>query len=78
MTEITISNISGETLPINVYISDVYGNNQYLLGAINSTVPPSVVYTSEIPSVFDTAPEIKVTLIDGSNCEITRAIICVT
>jgi len=35
MTQVRITDISGGTYPINVYIADVYGNNQSLLGDIN-------------------------------------------
>lgn len=76
MTQVRITNISGETLPIDVYISDVYGNNSHLIGVINSSVPPTVTYTSTIPSIFNTAPEIKLTLIDNKNCEVYKIIDC--
>ena len=41
MTQVRITEISGGTYPINVYIADVYGNNQSLLGTIatGTTVP---------------------------------------
>lgn len=76
MTQVRITNITGETLPVNVYISDIYGNNKYLIGTINSTVPPIVVYNVEIPSIFNTAPEIKLSLIDSNNCEISKLLDC--
>jgi hypothetical protein len=77
MTQIRITNISGETLPIEVYISDILGNNNHFIGTINSTVPPTIVYNSIIPSIFNTAPEIKLTLIDSNNCQISKILDCV-
>ena len=35
MNQVRITEISGGTYPIDVYISDVYGNYQSLLGTIN-------------------------------------------
>jgi hypothetical protein len=76
MTQVRIENITNDTLPVNVYISDIYDNNNYLLGQINSTVPPVVRYNSEIPSIFNTAPEIKLTLVDGKNCVMSKILDC--
>ena len=77
MTQIRITNISGETLPIQVYISDILGNNVHFLGTITSTVPPTVTYNSIIPSIFNTAQEIKLTLIDDNECQISKILDCV-
>lgn len=76
MTQVRITNITGETLPVEVYISDVYGNNKYLLGLISSSVPPTITYNSIIPPIFNTAPEIRLTLIDDKNCEISKILDC--
>jgi len=76
MTQVRITSITGETLPIDVFISDIFGNNKYFLGVINSTVPPTITYNSIIPSIFNTAPEIKLTLVDGKNCEISKILDC--
>jgi hypothetical protein len=52
MTQIRITEISGGTFPVTVYISDVYGNNQTLIGTISSgPVPPVVEYNTDIPSI---------------------------
>ena len=65
MTQVRITEITGGTYPIDVYISDVYGNHQTLLGTINpGPVPPIVEYNTVIPSIFQTAksiirPELK-------------------
>jgi len=77
MTQVRITDISGSTAyPFSVYISDVYGNNQTLLGTISSVVPPTVEYNTVIPPIFNTAPEIMLKLVDGNNCEIFKILQC--
>ena len=77
MNQVRITEISGGTYPISVYISDVYGNNQTLLGTISSgPVPPVVEYNTTIPSIFSTAPEIMLKLVDSNNCEIFKILQC--
>jgi hypothetical protein len=77
MNQVRITEISGGTFPISVYISDVYGNNQTLLGVINSgPVPPTVSYNSVIPAIFNTAPEIMLKLTDNNECEIFKILQC--
>jgi hypothetical protein len=77
MNQVRITEISGGTFPISVYISDVYGNNQTLLGVINSgPVPPTVTYNSVIPAIFNTAPEIMLKLTDSNECEIFKILQC--
>lgn len=77
MTQIRIDNISGGTYPINIYISDVYGNNSSLLGTLSSgPVPPVVTYNSTIPTIFNTAPEIMLTLSDSNGCVVFKILDC--
>ena len=77
MVQIRITNISGGTYPIDVYISDVYGNNQSYLTRIESgPVPPTLFYTANIPPIFDTAPEIMLKLVDANGCEMFEIIPC--
>jgi hypothetical protein len=77
MTQVRITEISGGTFPISVYISDVYGNNQTLLGVINSgPVPPNVEYNTVIPIIFQTAPEIMLKLVDNNDCQIFKILQC--
>ena len=77
MTQVRITEISGGTYPIDVYISDVYGNYQTLLGTINTgPVPPTVEYNTTIPSIFNTAPEIMLTLTDNNGCSIFKLLQC--
>ena len=78
MNQVRITEISGGTYPISVYISDVYGNNQTLLGTISSNpgFPPNVEYNTVIPAIFATAPEIMLKLVDSNNCEIFKILQC--
>ena len=77
MTQVRITEISGGTYPISVYIADVYGNNQTLLGSINpGPVPPIVEYNTTIPSIFNTAPQIMLMLVDSNNCSIFKILDC--
>jgi hypothetical protein len=78
MTQVRITDISGGTYPINVYISDVYGNNQTLLGTISSDpgFPPNVEYNTVIPPIFQTAPEIMLLLVDANNCQVFKILQC--
>jgi len=77
MRQVRITEISGGTYPINIYISDVYGNNQTLLGIINSgTVPPIIDYNVTIPSIFDSASEIMLQLTDDNGCSIFKILDC--
>jgi len=76
MTQIRIYFISGASFPVQVYIADVYGNNQSLIGTITSAVPPEVDFNSTIPPIFNTAPAVMVKLIDSSGCEIFKILEC--
>jgi hypothetical protein len=77
MTQVRITEISGGTYPINVYIADVYGNNQTLLGTISAgPVPPTVEYNTTIPSIFETAPQIMLLMVDANNCNIFKLLDC--
>ena len=76
MTQVRITFITGETLPIKVYISDILGNNLNQIGTITSTVPPTVTYNSVIPTIFNTAPQIKFILVDDKKCEVSKILDC--
>ena len=77
MTQVRITEISGGTYQISVYISDVYGNNQTLLGTIDpGPVPPIVEYNTVIPAIFNTAPEIMLTLTDDNGCSVFKLLQC--
>lgn len=76
-SQVVVTEISGGTYPISIYISDIYGNNQTLLSVITSgPVPPIINYTS-IPSIFMTAPEILLKMVDVNNCEVFKVLACV-
>jgi hypothetical protein len=77
MTQVRITDISGSTAyPFSVYISDVYGNYQTLIGTISTAVPPTVYYNTVIPSIFQTAPQIMLTLVDSNNCTVFKILDC--
>ena len=77
MVQIRITEISGGTYPIEVILSDIYGNNATNLATINpGPVPPVQTYNSTIPSIFETAPEILLTLIDSNGCQIFKILEC--
>lgn len=77
MTQVRITEISGSTAyPINVYISDIYMNNQTLIGTINSPVPPVVEYNTFVPPIFDTAPQVLLILTDNNNCNVFKVLDC--
>jgi hypothetical protein len=77
MVQIRITEISGGTFPIQVILSDIYGNNATTLATINSgPVPPVQTYNSTIPSIFNTAPEVMLTLIDANGCQIFKILEC--
>ncbi len=77
MVQIRLTEISGGTYPIDVYIADVYGNNQYQIATINpGPVPPVQTYNSTLPQIFETAPELMLKLIDANGCEIFKILDC--
>jgi hypothetical protein len=79
MVQIRITNISGGTYPIDVFISDIYGNNEYYLTQITSgPVPPTLFYTAIIPPIFETASEIRLRLVDANGCEMFEILPCNT
>jgi hypothetical protein len=77
MKQVRITLISGTTYPIDVFIADVYGNNRSLLGTIVSgPVPPTVTYNTVIPSIFNTAPEVMLLMVDSEGCETFKILEC--
>ena len=78
MVQVRLTEISGGTYPISVYLSDIYGNNQTLLGTISigTTVPPTIYYNTVIPAIFQTAPEIMLKLVDANGCEAFKILDC--
>jgi|LauGreDrversion4_2_1035121.scaffolds.fasta_scaffold16164_2 hypothetical protein len=76
--QVVVTEISGGTYPINVFISDVYGNYETFLGTINSgPVPPNIEYNTVIPPIFQTAPEILLKMVDANNCQVFKVLTCV-
>jgi hypothetical protein len=69
MGQIIFNTLSG-TSPYNVYISDIYGNNNTFISTIVSAT------TITVPTLFSMAPEIKLTIIDASGCTYSNIILC--
>lgn len=67
---------SGSTYPIQVYVSDVYGNNSVLVDTITSGPIPPDVYITSVPEIFDTAPQVMVTMIDANDCSVFHIVDC--
>lgn len=78
MRQINITEISGATYPVNVYLSDIFGNNLTLLGIIDSPVPPEVIFTIQNDSIFNTAPQILISMIDSDGVEYLDYLQCFT
>jgi hypothetical protein len=77
MTQVRINYIYGGVYPINVYISDIYLNNQTLIGSISSgPVPPVVKFNTTIPSIFNTATQVILTISDNNGCEVFKILEC--
>ena len=77
MVQIRITEISGGTYPIDVILSDVYGNNETWLATIYpGPVPPVQTYNSTIPTIFETAPEVMLLMIDSEGCETFKILEC--
>lgn len=75
MTQLQINNVTGVTLPYNIYICDVYGNNCVLVALVSTAIPPSLTIT--LPPIFNTAPAIGVKIIGADGCEKFIIINCI-
>lgn len=73
MTKVEITGVTG-TMPIDVYVSDYYGNNKTYLGTLNSPIPPPAIFY--LPETFDDVPMVKLILTDNSGCELDNNIVC--
>ena len=78
MRQIRIVGISGATFPVDVFLADVNGNNETYLGTITSgdQPPPDVNYTTQIPSIFNTAPAIMLIMVGTNGCRIFKILDC--
>jgi hypothetical protein len=75
MANIRLNTITG-TPPFQVYVSDVNGNNESLIGVVLNSVPPTV--NIDIPNIFNNVPIIRLTIIDANNCSLFYHIPCNT
>jgi hypothetical protein len=73
MAMIEITSITG-TSPYQVYVSDVYGNNEYFVGTIGGAVPP--VENFYLPELFDNAPAIMLKITDANGCSKFKILEC--
>lgn len=73
MKQIRIESFTGTT-PIDIYVSDFYGNNKYFLGQITGSTPPTIYEYP--PSLFDSAPRVMLTLSGVNGCELSKIIDC--
>lgn len=71
MTQIRIVSFSG-TPPLDIYISDYYGNNKTYLGQITGLTPPTIYEYP--PSIFDYAPQVFITLSASNGCEVSKLV----
>jgi hypothetical protein len=77
MKSIEIENIVDGTYPISVYISDIYKNNNVLIGTINSDPYPSIIsFDTSIPEIFNNIEEILINLVDANQCERLKKLEC--
>ena len=67
MSELVINSISGVSLPYDLYICDVYGNQCVLVSTINILSPSPI--TIVLPPIFESAPAIGIKIIDNIGCE---------
>lgn len=76
MTRIEITSVTGGTYPINVYVSDIYGNYETLIYTITSgnPIPPQTGVT--LSTVFSTAPAILLKMLDANGCERIQLLEC--
>lgn len=70
-SQVTISSALGITPPFSGTACDVYGNNCSYVGS-GTTLP----ITFTLPSQFDTAPEIQLTITDSIGCSLSEVIFC--
>jgi hypothetical protein len=69
MSKIQVDLISGVTYPVDLYVSDVYGNNKTFVSTITSGPVPPIIDFTTLPAIFNTAPAVMITMIDANLCE---------
>jgi len=73
--QIEITTITG-TYPVDVYVSDAFGNNSSFLVTITNSGDLPGPWT--LPSIFNSAPSVMVTLIGANGCEEFKILECIT
>jgi len=69
-TDVTINDVSGQT-PFNVYICNTGYTTCVYINTITSSDFP---YTFEVPSLFTTAINFTLKVVDDNSCEINEVI----
>lgn len=76
MSKIQIDLISGVTYPVDLYVSDVYGNNKTFVSTITSGPVPPIIDFTTLPAIFNTAPSVMITMVDANLCEKFEIVEC--
>ena len=74
MAQIQITSTIFTSLPYDVYVCDVYGNQCVLVANIVTLQPPTIVIN--VPIQFNNAPAIGIKIIDSLGCEIFKILDC--
>jgi len=70
-SKITITSVSGATIPYTLYVCDSNGNN---CSVLTTDASPTGDFT--LSSFFDGAPAVMLKIIDGNNCEYFEILPC--
>lgn len=77
MKRLRIVNIDNASFPVNVFIADTNANNKVSVGTINpGPVPPTAIFTTSIPDIFQTADEVMLIIEDNNNCQTFKILDC--
>ena len=69
--QVTILSAVGVTPPFSGVVCDVYGNNCFYVGS-----GTSFPITFTLPSLYDTAPVLQLTITDSAGCTLSETIYC--
>lgn len=75
MIQIIVNDVSGQTYPVQVYVSDIYSNNQIFLGSITGASQLPSEYILSNSSIFENSPQINLILQDV-DCVKTSLVTC--
>ncbi len=69
---LTIQSITGAS-PYDFYVCDIFENNSFLLGSVSTDSPDPIFL---LPSLFNSAPQIMIKMIDSNDCVIKKIFTC--